>query len=216
LLASGPLGERQLERLLAEVRPYADAFARWRHGDPEQRVFDLDLGDVRLHGRIEQLYPDGLARFRFEDLHGPSQVDHGLDWLVLSALGDPRPLVQFARSAAGPGPHVRPAIGAAQARDVLRALVTLRAWGLRNPLPFLSRAGWAWYEAKADCRNGWPKAEAQWHGSVRSWGESGTASARLALRGRDPFDDDELGEEFRRIADIVFDAVVHGRHEDAA
>ncbi|MGH8076608.1 MAG: exodeoxyribonuclease V subunit gamma [Lysobacter sp.] len=216
LLPSGALGQHQLERLLAEVRPYASAFARWRSGEAEQRAFELDVDGVRLHGRIDQLYPSGLARFRFEDLHGPSQVAHGLDWLVLSALGDARPLAQFAQTSTGPGPHLREPIASAQARAALRTLITLRAWGLRDPLPFLARAGWHWYEAKAEGKNGWPKAEAQWRGSARSWGEAGTASARLALRGRDPFDDDALGEEFRRIADIVFDAVVHGRIEDAA
>ena len=221
LLPSGPLGQRQLDRLLGEVRPYAEAFVRWRSGAPEQRRFDLDLGDVRLQGSIDRLYPAGLARFRFEALHGPSQIAHGLDWLVLSALGDPRPLVQFAETAAGPGPHPRPAISPAMARAALRGLVTLRAWGLRDPLPFLSRAGWLWYDARANGKDGWAKAEAQWRGSARSWGEAGTASARLALRGRNPFgdsaDDDALGEEFRHISALVFDAVVHGRSDgDAA
>jgi len=214
LLPSGPLGQRQLDDLLAEVRPFADAFARWRSGAPEQRRFDLDLGDVRLQGSIDQLYPGGLARFRFEALHGPSQIAHGLDWLVLSALGDDRPLVQFAATAAGPGPHLRPAIQPARARAALRALVTLRDWGLRDPLPFLSRAGWLWYDARANGKDsGWARAEAQWRGSARSWGEAGTASARLALRGRDPFDDADLGEQFRHISELVFDAVVHGRRE---
>ena len=198
------------------MRPYADAFVRWRSGEAEQRTFDIDLGDIRLQGRLDQLYPAGLARFRFEALHGPSQIAHGLDWLVLSALGDARALAQFAETAAGPGPHLRDPIPPAQACAALRALVTLRAWGLRDPLPFLSRAGWLWYDARANGKDGWPKAEAQWRGSARSWGEAGTASARLALRGHDPFDDDALGEDFRRIAELVFDAVVHGRSEGEA
>ncbi len=213
LLPSGPLGERQLGNLLGEVRPFADAFTHWRSGAPVQRRFDLDLGDRRLQGNLDDLYPAGLARFRYEQLHGPSQIAHGLDWLVLSALGDKRPLVQFAATAAGPGPHLRPAIPPAQARAALQALVTLRDWGLRDPLPFLARAGWLWYDARANGKDGWARAEAQWRGSARSWGEAGTPSARLALRGRDPFDDNALGEQFRDISVLVFDAVLHGRCE---
>lgn len=219
LLPSGPLGRRQLDHLLAEVRPFADAFLRWRSGAPAQRRFDLDLGGVRLQGNLDGLYPTGLARLRYEALHGPSQIAHGLDWLVLSALGDDRPLLQFATVDGGPGPHLRSAIPAAQARAALRALLTLRDWGLRDPLPFLSRAGWLWYDACANGReNGWTKAEAQWRGSSRSWGEAGTASARLALRGRDPFgdtaEDAELAKQFRAISTLVFDAVVHGRCDE--
>ncbi len=211
LLPSGPLGQRQLDHLIGEVRPFADAFLRWRSGAPEQRRFDLDLGEVRLQGSLDGLYATGLARFRYEALHGPSQIAHGLDWLVLSALGDARPLLQFAAVDDRPGPHLRPAVPASQARASLRALLTLRDWGLRDPLPFLSRAGWLWYDARANGKDGWAKAEAQWLGSSRSWGEAGTASARLALRGRDPFDDPALGEDFMRISELVFDAVIHGR-----
>ncbi|MBW3549972.1 MAG: exodeoxyribonuclease V subunit gamma, partial [Proteobacteria bacterium] len=213
LLPSGPLGERQLEQLLAEVQPYADAFSNWCGGDEQPRMFELDLGEVQLHGRLEALYPAGLARFRFDTLHGPAQIAHGLDWLVLSALGERLPLAQFAKAASGAGPHLREAIAPEQARAALRALLTLRAWGLREPLPFLPRAGWLWYECELAGKDGWAKAEAQWHGG-RSWGEGATVSAELALRGRDPFADAELGESFREIARLVFGAVVHGRSEE--
>jgi len=225
LLPSGPLGRRQLDVLLDEVRPYADAFARWHEGRPQGSSFELDLDGLRLQGRIEDLYGNGMARFRFDELHGPAQIAHGLDWLVLSALGDPRPLVQFAKIGGSPGPHLRHAIAPPQARAALRTLVTLRAWGLRDPLPFLPRSGWCWYQAVTSDGNGmdpnyadknaWSKAENQWR-SQRGWSESDTPGARLALRGRDPFADAELGESFRAIATRVFGAVVHGCSEEGA
>ena len=216
LLPSGPLGRRQLDALLGQVRPYADAFARWRQGESQALPFDLDLGDARLLGKLDDVYAGGLARLRFDTLHGPSQIAHGLDWLVLSALGDRRPLAQFAQAQDGPGPHLREALSPQAAKAALRALLRLRDYGLRAPLPFLPRAGWLWYEAAAQDKDGWNKAEAQWHGSARSWGEASPPGVRLALRGRDPFADDELGEQFRTIARLVFDAVVHGRDEDGA
>jgi exodeoxyribonuclease V gamma subunit len=226
LLPSGPLGSEQLDILLAEVRPYAEAFVRWRDGGgdaspPEVRVFEIDLGGVRLHGALDALYRGGMARFRFGALHGPAQIAHGLDWLVSSALGDASPLVQFADIDHKPGPHLRAAIAPERARIALHALLLLRERGMRTPLPFLPRAGWIWYDAVTEGNNGrgkdgrgndgWSKADAQWHGSDRGWGEATTPAASLALRGRDPFADAQLGEGFRRIAGIVFDAVVHGR-----
>ncbi|ALN89081.1 exodeoxyribonuclease V subunit gamma [Lysobacter gummosus] len=219
LLPSGPLGRRQLDALLGQVRPFADAFARWRSGEAQALAFDLDLGEAQLRGRLDDVYAGGLARLRFDTLHGPSQIAHGLDWLVLSALGDARPLAQFAQAADGPGPHLRPALSPPAAQAALRALLRLRDYGLRMPLPFLPRAGWLWYEAQAQDQDGrghagWNKAETQWHGSARSWGEASPAGVQLALRGRDPFLDPELGEQFRGIARLVFDAVVHGRDED--
>lgn len=219
MLPSGPIGRRELDVLLSEVRPYADVFSRWREGVPESRPFELDIEGIRFHGRIEDLYRNGLARTRFDELHGPAQIAHGLDWLVLSALGDPRPLVQFAKFANTPGAQPRPAISQERAKAVLHELLTLRAWGLREPLPFLPRAGWVWYDGESRTRAGeaqranaktpWERASDKWHAD-RGWSEGDTASARLALRGRDPFVDAGLAEDFRAISGQIFDAVVHG------
>ncbi len=215
LLPSGPLGRQQLDVLLDEVRPFADAFGRWRSGAAQVRTFELDLDGTRLHGRIDELYPAGLARLRFDALNGPNQIAHGLDWLVLCALGETRPLVQFAPGTSGLGPHVRDAIAPTQARAALQALLTLHEWGLRTPLAFGARAGWCWYESirnpssHPNARSPWDKARDEWH-KPRSWSEGDTAQVRLALRGLDPFDDAKLGEEFRHVATTVFDAVVLG------
>ncbi|MEO6138111.1 MAG: exodeoxyribonuclease V subunit gamma [Luteimonas sp.] len=215
LLPSGPLGRQQLDVLLDEVGPFANAFARWRSGDAQVRAFELDLEGTRLHGTIDELYSAGLARLRFDALNGPTQIAHGLDWLVLCALGETRPLVQFAPGTAGPGLHLRPAIPPTQARAALQALLTLHEWGLRTPLPFGARAGWCWYESirnpssHPNARSPWDKARDEWH-KPRSWSEGDTAQVRLALRGRDPFADAALGEEFRHVATTVFDAVVLG------
>lgn len=226
LLPSGPLGERQLKALRAQVQPYADAFASWR-GDQEAQPesFELDLDGVRLYGRIEQSYANGLARFRFDKLHGPSQIAHGLDWLVMSALGRASTLFQFYETGGGPGPVPRASVQADAARDALHALLRLRTQGLREPLPFGPRAGWLLYDGesrlaagekpRANSKTPWERAHDQWQ-AERGFSEGGTGSARLALRGRDPFHDPELEEEFRAIARIVFDAVLLARDGEAA
>ena len=215
LLPSGPLGARQMTALLGQIKPYADAFVQWRGDDaPRSEPFDLAPDGVRLHGRVEQLYRNGLPRFRFDKLHGPAQITHGLDWLVLCALGQKPTLVQFHDTGRGPGPTRRPPVAAAAARDALRALLRLRLQGLSAPLPFAPRAGWLWYAADNKDK-GWDAAHKQWH-AERGYSEGDTDSARLALRGRDPFGDDELGLEFQAIAGIVFDAVVLGCDAETA
>jgi exodeoxyribonuclease V gamma subunit len=210
LLPSGPLGARTLATLRAQLQPYAEAFTRWR-GDADAaatRTFELDLDGVRLHGRLGGVYRNGLARFRFDPLHGPSQISHGLDWLVLCALDERTPLAQFVDSTQ-PLPLLREPIAADAAQAALRALLALRQQGLCEPLPFGARAGWAWFDA-ADDGKGWVAAGKQWR-SDHGWSEGATASAQLALRGRDPFLDPVLGQRFRAIARSVFEAVVHGR-----
>ncbi|MDQ3287022.1 MAG: exodeoxyribonuclease V subunit gamma [Pseudomonadota bacterium] len=230
LLPSGPLGERVLAGLLSEVQPYAENFVQWR-GDEQVRPepFELEIDGVHLHGSIDQSYRHGLPRFRYEKLHGPAQITHGLDWLVLCALGRKVPLIQFCDTGSGPGTLQREPIDAEPALAALSALLRLRAWGLRDPLPFAPRAGWLWYEGqrrldagevpRANSKSPWERAQDQWRPDS-GFGEGTTASTGVALRGRDPFGssqaDLELGEEFRRIASIVFDAVVHGRDTEAA
>jgi exodeoxyribonuclease V gamma subunit len=226
LLPSGPLGERQLKMLRAQVQPYADAFVHWRGSrTADSEAFELDLAGVRLHGRIHEIYGDDLPRFRMDKLHGPSQITHGLDWLVMSALGRGSRLFQFHDTGNGPGPLPREPVEADSARAALIALLQLRAQGLREPLPFAPRAGWLYYDGEQRLKNGekpranskspWQNAQDQWQ-AERGFSEGDTAGARLALRGRDPFEDEELGEEFRAIAGIVFDAVVHGCDGDGA
>jgi exodeoxyribonuclease V gamma subunit len=216
LLPSGPLGERELATLRAQLQPYVEAFTHWRGDDHEarSRTFELDLDGMRLHGRIGELYRNGLARFRFDPLHGPSQISHGLDWLVLCALGEGRALAQFVDTAE-PLPLRREPVTADAAQAALRTLLALRQQGLREPLPFGARAGWEWFAAVSDHGGnddkGWIAASRKWR-SDHGWSEGATASAQLALRGRDPFVDQVLGQRFRAIARSVFDAVVHGRN----
>ncbi|GAB3387399.1 exodeoxyribonuclease V subunit gamma [Lysobacter fragariae] len=224
MLPSGPMGARQLERVRTEVQPYADAFRAWRVGEPRVLNVDFELDGIRLYGRIDNLYAHGLARLRFDELHGPAQISHGLDWLMLCAFGQPQPLWQFALQNKKLGPHPRDPAAQAQAQDALRVLLRLRERGLREALPFLPRSGWVWYQAEQQQRAGtaasrkspWERARDAWTGGNNGWSESATVSAQLVLRGHDPFADEVLGDQFRAIATQVFDAVVHARSAGAA
>lgn len=218
LLPAGPLGRDQAGQLIEAARPCADAFIHWRGTDvsPATRAFDLDIDGVRLRGRLDGLYPQGQVCVRLGEIHGPAQISHGLAWLVACALDDARPLVQIVKDGDSARVLVREPIDADRARAALRELLRLRTEGLREPLPFLPRAGWLWYAARAKGSDGWDDARRQWYGGDRAWGEADTPAARMALRDRDPFADAAIGQRFRAIAIRVFDAVVEGRTMEGA
>lgn len=219
MLPSGPAGRRVLDEIVATAEPFAASFLAWRGGD-EVAVppLGVDVAGRLLQARIEGCFPEGLARFRFDILHGPAQVSHGLDWLMLNAAGMHLPMMQFDwhKDAVRTTPRV--AIDPDAARAALADLLALHDQALRLPLPFGARAGWIWYEAersrmagkrRANSRDPWDAAGDAWH-NTRAFAEGDTDAARLALRGSDPFADAAIGDHFRHIAVRVFDAVVHG------
>src|SRR5690606_3607254 len=211
LLPSGPLGRRTLETVRGQVDPYALAFRDWRGtAQPEAPRLEVAIDGLALHGRIADAYPQGIARLRFDPPAGQSAIRNGLDWLLASAAGQTAPLVEFHDGGElGVGPHERAALDPAQAREVLRWLVELRARGLRRPLPFAPYSGWELFRAPTFER-GIQLAAQRWHGSERSWGEGTGEALRLALRGRDPFTDEATQVAFVDLAMGIYSAVMAG------
>lgn len=212
LLPSGALGRRGVQALRADIGPYARAFAEWR-GDQvaEAPMLELDIDGLRLHGRLREAYPHGIARLRLGAPNGPSAIRHGLDWLLASAAGMAKPLVEFQDAGeSGIGPHERAALDPAQARAVLKHLIDLRERGLREPLRFAPYSGWALMQAD-DFKRGLRDAASAWHGSERGFAEGDGDAPRLALRGRDPFADADARREFVELTLSIFAAVNAGR-----
>lgn len=212
LLPSGALGQRQFDAMRMQVAAYAENFVRFR-GDaaPRSQLLETRIDGLRLHGRVEQIYPAGLARVRIGPLNGPAAIRQGLDWLLASAAGSGLPLAGFHEDGdAGIGPHLRAALDPAQAQAALRGLLALRTRGLAEPLPFGPYSGWEFYRAP-NAERALAAAEARWHGGERQWGEGSGPALRLALRGHDPFADAARSERFGNIALEVFGAVMEGR-----
>jgi exodeoxyribonuclease V gamma subunit len=222
LLPSGPLGRRALAEVMQEVLPYAECFAAWR-GDARAQAraipLEVAIDGLRLHGRIADAWPQGIARLRFGAPNGPSVLRNGLDWLFASAAGEALAFFEFhADKERGVGPHQRPPLDPAQARDALRVLVGLHAKGLRQPLPFAPRSAWLYYSAAnaergtraANAKRGIEAARDQWQGGDRQWAEGGEPALALALRARDPFGDRDALREFVATAQSVFAAVTSG------
>ena len=211
LLPSGALGARALNQVMREVGPHAEAFVHWRgDADPSSLPVEVEIDGLRLHGRIADVRPQGIARLRFGAPNGPSSIRNGLDWLFARAAGIDMPFVEFHDTEQhGIGPHVREAISREQAIEALRGLIALRREGLQRPLPFAPYSAWELFDADTHER-GLRDAAKKWRGSERQWAEGDSESLRLALRGRDPFADAATAGEFARIAGIVFGAVTYG------
>src|SRR5690606_20427079 len=75
LLPSGAAGRRVLADQRELLAPWLEAFAQWR-GDagPESLLAEVEIDGVRVHGRIQEVYPRGIARLRFGELNGPAAV----------------------------------------------------------------------------------------------------------------------------------------------
>ena len=211
LLPSGPLGQRALERVLHEVSPYAGAYCEWRGaGAPTSRLLEVVVDGLRVHGRIDGLHANGIARLRFGKPNGPSAIRNGLDWLLASAAGVELPFVEFHEDVdTGIGPHRRPPLSRESAIDALHALVALRREGLRRPLPFAPYSAWELFVAP-DAERGLRNAASRWRGGDKQWAEGDSAALQLAFRGRDPFADAAAREEFIELAFVVFGAVTAG------
>jgi len=212
LLPSGPLGRRVLAEVADEVRPYAEAFARWR-GEADVGSLPLEVGidGVRLHGRLADAWPQGIARLRFGEPNGPSVIRSGLDWLLASAAGVGLPFLEFhARKGAGVGPHPREPLSREAAIAGLRALLALRSEGLRRPLAFAPYSGWELFDRRDDVATGVSKAADKWRGGNGGWAEGEGEALRLALRARDPFGDEASLREFARATGIVFGTLTGG------
>ncbi|HSD15753.1 MAG TPA: exodeoxyribonuclease V subunit gamma [Thermomonas sp.] len=211
LLPSGPLGMRALLQVMGEVAPYAQAFARWRDGAESTSLpLEVVIDGVRLHGRLDDAWPQGIARLRFGKPNGTSSIRNGLDWLLATAAGVDRPFVEFHDDGErGVGPHPRPPLSRESAIDALHALLALRRQGLQRPLSFAPYSAWDLFNA-TDVERGIRDAANRWRGSERQWAEGAGEALRLALRGRDPFADRQALQEFAELAFIVYGAVTRG------
>lgn len=223
LLPSGAAGRRVLADQRELLQPWLEAFSQWR-GDaqPSSLPAEVEIDGVRVHGRIQDVYPHGIARLRFGKPNGPSVIRSGLDWLLARAAGIDLPVVDFHDGGdAGPGPHQREAISPEDARAALRELFAVRAMGLREPLLYAPYSAWCFVNADNFDR-GVDAARKQWHGSggFGGFAEGQGDALRQVLRGCDPFADDESVLRFADVALTVFvalrDGVVHGGVDPAS
>lgn len=217
MLPSGRAGWHGLALARDRLRPYAAVFETWRGGQKaaETVSVQLQVDGVCLHGRLTDVWRNGIVRMRFGRPDGRSRIRHGLDWLLASAAGLEQPLVEFQDEGGSLGPHVRPPLDATQACTVLAHLLRLRQRGLREPLPFAPRSGWELYEPREPAR-ALARAAAQWRGNDHQQGDGDDAYLRVALRGLDSFADPDLLETCVDVVWSIYAAVCDGQVREGA
>ena len=140
LLPSGFSAEPVLYKTLSEVKGQAMRFKAWRSGKAWNEAFELKLGRFVIQGSLDNSYQQGVARIVLGEMQGRHHCAHGLDALLLSALGNEKPLVEFAEiKKDSPLQRIRPAHDPVQAKKELIDLLELFVSGQKQPLPFLSR-----------------------------------------------------------------------------
>ncbi|KHM91337.1 exodeoxyribonuclease V subunit gamma, partial [Xanthomonas vesicatoria] len=214
LLPSGPLGRRQLDERVAQLRPYAQAFRQWRGEAPAQsRRLQVQIGATEVHGRVPGWYADGVGRVQVGALSGRSAIRHGLEWLLLRAAGEHAPYVRFFEHDDGLGPHpIDPApLSQAQAQHALGELLQLYCRGLQMPLAFAPYSSWKYHlgARSGDLDKAIKDAAGQWQASF-GWSESQSPELRLVNRGRDPFADAQRFADFATTSQRVYDLLERG------
>ncbi|QDW66699.1 exodeoxyribonuclease V subunit gamma [Luteimonas granuli] len=212
LLPSGASGRRVLADQREVLAPWLEAFGAWRgNAQPRSLPAEVEIDGVRVHGRIQDAWPQGIARLRFGKPNGPSVIRSGLDWLLARAAGIDLPFLDFFETDPGAvGPYARAPLSPAEARDALRRLLALRAQGLREPLPYAPYSAWA-YASADNADKAVEAARKQWHGAGGGFAEGQGDALRQVLRGCDPFADEPALVRFADAAMTVFLAVRDGQ-----
>lgn len=229
-VAPGADGEALLRGVAEEVAPFAEAALQAGFaGAGEALPFELALdGGRMLSGSLQGVHARGVLRAALNPngRHGGHALRHGLDWLVASLLARPLYELAAAKKGALPTLSMRAALPAPDARDALGALWRLHERALRQPLCFLPKSAHVWWRTLADVAD--PDAALQdkalddagktWTGGSDDFGGPGEAGAAtaIALRGRDPFVDDDADarDAFVHTAYAVFAALEQGRAFD--
>lgn len=200
MLPPGVMGEVQFADLCRSVNEFAVQVAgRTVEEKLEPVEIDLRIGNRRLVGRLQGLYPSGLVRFR------PASVkarDFLYCWIEHLALCAASPAGCDRRSTLIGIDRTVEFSAVEGAEDLLTRLVALLEAGLRDPLPFFPATSWELVqrEKKGDdpekARQG---AMRVWEGNDRIRGEGCDPSFSLCFRGHDPF-----GPCFSEVSRAVF------------
>jgi exodeoxyribonuclease V gamma subunit len=212
LVAPGAEGRAQVAATLEDIAPFAQRALDKGFGDRPQRKAFAHVSDAgTLRGTLEGAHRPGLLRvvLRPDGVHGGHAVRHGLEALCASLLGIP--LYELARPEKGELPdfHLRKPVAPKRAAA---ALDTLFAWhdaAVRAPQVFLPRSAHAYMQCRAekDEAAALRAARDTWMGTPWNAERAEASPAtQVALRGRDPFYDDDAASQARfiQLAEAVF------------
>ncbi len=189
---AGPLGERLIAEEVTQLRSFAAALGRQLAAATLPAVqghFDYPLADGtwQLSGVFGDLRPDGLLRYRYDDVRATDYLTGWINHLFLCAVapaGVQRQTTWHSRD----GSYRLAPCEPEAARAHLGRLMEFYRRGLSAPLHFFPKSAWAYVKH----RNSLAEARARWTNNRNpAWGEAADPAYRLALRGlADPLDGD--------------------------
>jgi exodeoxyribonuclease V gamma subunit len=203
-LPHGAVGECTYQRLTRDVEGFVKNTEARIKGTPlEPLQIDLDVSGFRLTGRIDDIYPDRLIRYRCASIKSKDRIRIWIDHIALNSLsagGYPREsLIMGAKKSVWEACEYLPV---EKGKDVLGTLLEIYWQGLSRPVHFFPESCLGYAEsvfkknktpadAVGTARNIWIKE--------RGHSESDNAYYELCFANTDPLD-----LEFQRLAEEVF------------
>ncbi|MBX7078313.1 MAG: exodeoxyribonuclease V subunit gamma [Nannocystaceae bacterium] len=193
VLPLGAVGRAQLDALMLDVEPIAQALLAERGGAPVTTravEVDLPLAGLRLQGHLRHHDGTGLRIPHFSQPSARHQIELWILHLVACALAPGRPVTSMlaGRGDKGGARTVR-FDTVAEPLPLLEELATLHAIGMCEPLPFFPKASLLFVEAFArKPADGWMPALEAARASFfdRRLGEANDAAVSRIYGGADP------------------------------
>ncbi|MDB6164376.1 MAG: recC, partial [Xanthomonadaceae bacterium] len=212
MVAPGADGRATVAAMLESIAPFASLACAAGFGGPVRDVPIAErCGKHVLRDVVDQVYAPGVLRVVLNrgGMHGGHAVRHGLDHLCASLAGLTLQVLAAPGKDEPPQLTALPPLARDVATDMIVSLVALRDAALRAPLLFLPKAGWRYVQVLRDkgAAAALKTACECWTGGGWNPGppEAGAAT-RVALRGRDPFlnDDARSQQQFAATTQALF------------
>ena len=209
-LPHGTPGECVFERLAGGVEHFTEQIKRYVNaaGSTPGDV-DLRLGDFRLTGRLETIYPKQLIQYRYARVTPEDRIKIWIHHLVLNtsfAHSHPRTSMLVGLSPPKTGEPVWAAWKYApvnNGEEILKALVETYWVGLKMPVRFFPKSSWDYtvtcFEKQKPHDHALQAARNTWMGNDYVRGECEDPYYQLCFRNTDP-----LNSEFEQTAMDIF------------
>jgi exodeoxyribonuclease V gamma subunit len=200
LLPHGRPGECFFQKTCRSIEDFLEALRPYREGGPLAPLeVDLGLGEFRVVGRIDGLYPQGLLHFRYAKVKPKDRLRLWIRHLLVNRIGFPGYPDQ-ARLFGQDKVRGYPPFPDSEA--LLMDLLELYWRGLQKPVPFFPHTSWVYAEAlwkKKKKTEALKISRGVWEGSDFNRGEDQDPYYQVCFEHRDPLD-----EEFETLARNVF------------
>jgi len=148
LLATGLIGEHQLQRTLDDKRDFMQLLATTLSSKcPKTIEIDIPLlsDEISLQGWIKQIYDDTLIMYRSGKIRGKDRVTFWINWLACCAQsGNIACSLKEAHFYGSDGCFVLARVPQEQAKTLLEDLVDLYHQGGQSPLKFFPETAATW------------------------------------------------------------------------